>query len=58
MFQTNTTIGSQFIVQINGGYVPVEIADKVTYFPTLDPGRAPILVSNVDSTIDFLELRG
>lgn len=58
MFLTNTGIGSQFIVQINGGYVPVEIVDTVTYFPTLDPGRAPFLVSNVDSTIDFLELRG
>ena len=58
MFQTNTTIGSQFIVQINGGYVPVEIADQVTYFPTLNPGRAPFMVANVDSTIDFLELRG
>ena len=58
MFLTNTSIGSQFIVQINGGYVPVEIADTVTYFPTLNPGRAPFLVSNVDSTIDFLELRG
>ena len=58
MFSTNTAIGSQFIVQINGGYVPVEIVDAVRYFPTLDPGRAPFLVSNVDSTIDFLELRG
>ena len=58
MFETNTAIGSQFIVQINGGYVPVEIVDQVTYFPTLDPGRAPFLVANVDSTIDFLELRG
>ena len=58
MFLTNTAIGSKFIVQINGGYLPVEIVDTVTYFPTLDPGRAPFLVSNVDSTIDFLELRG
>ena len=58
MFETNTNVGSQFIVQINGGYVPVEIQDSVTYFPTLDPGRAPFLVANVDSTIDFLELRG
>ena len=58
MFETNTNIGSQFIVQINGGYVPVEIKDTVTYFPTLDPDRAPFLVANVDSTIDFLELRG
>ena len=58
MFETNTNVGSQFIVQINGGYVPVEIKDTVTYFPTLDPDRAPFLVANVDSTIDFLELRG
>ena len=58
MFLTNTAVGSKFIVQINGGYLPVEIVDTVTYFPTLDPGRAPFLVSNVDSTIDFLELRG
>ena len=58
MFETNTAIGSQVIVQISGGYVPVEIVDTVRYFPTLDPDRAPFLVSNVDSTIDFLELRG
>ncbi len=58
MFETNTNVGSQFIVQISGGYVPVEIKDSVTYFPTLDPDRAPFLVANVDSTIDFLELRG
>ncbi len=58
MVLTNTTIGSQFIVQVNGGYVPVEIADQVTYFPTLNPSRAPFLVSNIDSMIDFLELRG
>ncbi len=58
MFETNTNVGSQFIVQISGGYVPVEIKDTVTYFPTLDPDRAPFLVANVDSTIDFLELRG
>ncbi len=58
MLQTNTAVGSQFIVQINGGYVAVEIVDTATYFPTLDPDRAPFLVSNVDSTIDFLELRG
>ncbi len=58
MFQTNTTIGSEFIVQINGGYVPVAIADEVRFFPTLNPSRAPFLVANVDSTIDFLELRG
>ena len=58
MYQTNTDLGSRFIVQINGGYVPVEIKDTVRYFPTLDPSRAPFLVSNVDSTIDFLELRG
>ena len=58
MFQTNTDIGSQFIVQINGGYVPVEIVDEVSYFPTLNPRRASFLVSNVDSTIEFLELRG
>ena len=57
-FQTNTGVGSQFIVQINGGYVPVEIKDTVAFFPTLDPDRAPFLVANVDSTIDFLELRG
>ena len=58
MFLTNTGIGSQFIVQINGGYLPVEIVDTVRYFPTLDPSRAPFMVSNVNSTIDFLELRG
>ncbi len=58
MYETNTAIGSQFIVQINGGYLPVEIVDQATYFPTLDPGRAPFLVSNINSTLDFLELRG
>ncbi len=58
MFLTNTGVGSKFIVQINGGYLPVEIVDTVTYFPTLDPSRAPFMVSNVESTIDFLELRG
>ena len=58
MLQTNTNLGSRFIVQISGGYVPVEIKDTVRYFPTLDPTRAPFLVSNVESTLDFLELRG
>ncbi len=58
MTATNTLDGSQFIVQISGGFVPVEIVDTVKYFPTLDPRRAPFLVANIDSTLDFLKLRG
>ncbi len=55
---TNTSLGSQVIVQISGGFVPVEIVDQVRFFPTLDPRRSPFLVANIDSTLDFLELRG
>ncbi len=55
---TNTTVGSQIIVQISGGFMPVEIVDQVAFFPTLDPRRSPFLVANINSTIDFLELRG
>lgn len=58
MASTNTGLGSQFIVQISGGFVPAEIVDVVRYFPTLDPRRSPFLVANINSTLDFLELRG
>ncbi len=51
-------IGSQMIIRASGGFVPIEIVGAVRYFPTLDPGRRPFLVANVDSTLAFLELRG
>ena len=51
-------IGSEMIIRANGGFVPVEIVGVLRYFPTLDPERRPFLLSNVDSTLAFLELRG
>ena len=51
-------IGSELIIRANGGFIPIEVVGSVRYFPTLDPVRRPFLISNVDSTLAFLELRG
>ena len=51
-------VGSEMIIRANGGFVPIEIVGSMRYFPTLDPERRPFLISNVDSTLAFLELRG
>ena len=56
--QTGVGIRRPFIIDIQGGLVPVEVIETIKYFPTLDPERAPFAVVDVDAVIDFIELRG
>ena len=55
---TNAREGEPFVAAVGGAYAPVVIVGTVTYFPTLDPLRQPFLIGDVDTLIEFLELRG
>ena len=59
-FMTRTNVGLRrpFMIEVAGGLVPVEVIESITYFPTLDPGRGPFAVADIDAIIDFVELRG
>jgi hypothetical protein len=55
---TNTRLGEPFVISAGGAYVPVVVVQTVNYFPTLDPSNDPFLIMDVDSLIQFVELRG
>jgi len=55
---TNTRLGEPFVMAISGAYAPAVVVEIVDYFPTLDPLRDPFVIADVDSVIEFLELRG
>jgi hypothetical protein len=48
-----TPIGSQTIVSLTGGLVPVIIRDTVEYFPTLDPAGAGFLLFDLDGMLSY-----
>jgi hypothetical protein len=50
--------GEPFVAQIGGGFVPVVVVEEIRYFPTLDAGFEPFLVADVNSLLEFIELRG
>ena len=50
--------GQPTVVQIGGGFIPVLPVGKMKLFPTLDPDREPFMVIDVDTLLDFVELRG
>lgn len=56
--ETNSRIGAPFVVNIGGGFVPVEIVEMLRFFPTLDSQRDPFIIADVNSLLDFLALRG
>jgi hypothetical protein len=60
LFMAHSGVGLNrpFLIDVQGGLVPVEVIDVVRYFPTLDPERGPFAVADVDAIIDFVELRG
>ena len=55
---TENLIGDYAVVQVYGGFVPVEIVAIVDNFPTLDPTDDPFIILDVNSLLDFLEFRG
>ncbi len=55
---TNSRIGAPFVISMAGGFVPLEIVEVLTFFPTLDAERSPFIVADVSSLLDFLRLRG
>jgi hypothetical protein len=56
--RTGTGMHRPFMIDVQGGLVPVEVVDSIKYFPTLDPERGPFVVADIDAVIDFIELRG
>jgi len=56
--QTGVGLNRPFIVDVQGGLVPVEAIDIIDYFPTINPERGPFAVADIDAIIDFVELRG
>ena len=55
---TENLIGDYAVVQVYGGFVPVEIVAIVDNFPTLDPIDYPFIILDVNSLLSFLEFRG
>lgn len=58
MGQTGVGLNRPFLIDVQGGLVPVEVIDVINYFPTLDPERGPFAIADVTAIIDFVELRG
>lgn len=56
--QTGVGIRRPFLINVDGGLVPVEVIDIIKYFPTLDPENRPFAVADIDAIVDFVELRG
>jgi hypothetical protein len=56
--ETNSVVGVPFVANIGGGFVPLVIVDTLRYFPTLDSDREMFIVADVDSLLQFLDLRG
>jgi len=58
MDQTGAGIRRPFMIDVQGGLVPVEVIEIVKYFPTLNPEKGAFAVADIDAIIDFVELRG
>ena len=59
-FSDTTGINGEdiFVVEVNGGYVPLKLVGTTQYFPTMNPNRSPFIILDVDALLDFIELRG
>ena len=58
MARTGVGLRRPFTINVQGGLVPVEVIERINYFPTMDPARGPFAVADVDAIVDFVELRG
>ncbi|MCZ6538890.1 MAG: ABC transporter permease [Chloroflexi bacterium] len=58
MNRTSAGLRRPFVINVEGGLVPVEVIESISYFPTLDPARGPFAVADINAIIDFVELRG
>ena len=59
-FLTHTGVGLRrpFLINVQGGLVPVEVIDSIKYFPTIDPEDGPFVIADLDAIVDFVLLRG
>ena len=55
---TGAVLGKPVVVQIAGGFVPVNPIETASLFPTLDPIDRPFMILDVETLLDFVELRG
>ncbi|MBA31020.1 MAG: hypothetical protein CL748_00615, partial [Chloroflexi bacterium] len=55
---TENDIGDYDVIQVYGGFVPVEIVAILKNFPTLDSSDQPFIIIDINSLLDFLEFRG
>ena len=55
---TENNIGDYDVIQVYGGFVPVEIVAILENFPTLDSSTQPFIILDVNSLLEFLEFRG
>ncbi len=55
---TGSVIGEPTVVQVYGAFVPIVPVGSVNLFPTLDSSRDPFMVLDVETLIEFVELRG
>lgn len=58
MVQSSVGIRRPFIIEVDGGLIPVEVIESINYFPTLDPARGPFAIADIDAITEFFELRG
>jgi hypothetical protein len=58
MGATGVGLHRPFMIDVQGGLVPVEVIDQISYFPTIDPERGPFVVADLGAIVDFVELRG
>ena len=56
--QSGVGLNRPFMIDVQGGLVPVEVIEAIEYFPTIDPQKGPFAVADIDAIIDFVELRG
>jgi hypothetical protein len=58
MALTSAGIRRPFMINVQGGIVPVEVIETIKYFPTMNPALSPFAIADVDAVINFIELRG
>ena len=55
---TGAVLGQPVVVQIAGGFVPINPIESARLFPTLDPTDRPFMILDVETLLGFVELRG
>ena len=56
--QSGVGIHRPFMIEVQGGLVPVEVIEAIEYFPTIDPQKGPFAAADINAIMDFIELRG